>query len=56
MRASDDWLSCTMRTVEAVMERHGFIEDPVQQIDLPAEESTTTWNKLLQTFNMLRLS
>ena len=24
---SDDWLSRTIRTVEAVMERHGFVED-----------------------------
>jgi hypothetical protein len=24
--AGEDWLSCTMRTVETVMKRHGFQE------------------------------
>jgi hypothetical protein len=55
-RASDDWLSCTIRTVEAVLEQHGFVENPVPQINLAAEESTATWDKLLRTFNLLRLS
>ena len=55
---SDDWLSRTMRTVEAVMEQHGFVEDPPsppQQVKLPSEQSTT-WDNLLQRFNLLRRS
>jgi hypothetical protein len=55
---SDDWLSRTIRTVEAVMEQHGFVEDgPVApQITLSNEESMPTWDKLLRRFNLLRLS
>ena len=54
---SDDWLSCTIRTVETVMEQHGFVEDdPVPQISLPKEESMAAWEKLLRRFNLLRLS
>jgi hypothetical protein len=56
MGVSDDWLSRTMRTVEAVMEQHGFVEDPIPQINVPAKESATTWDKLLQTFDLLLLS
>jgi hypothetical protein len=57
MGVREDWLSCTMRTVEAVMEQHGFVVDhPLLQINVPAQESTTTWDKLLRTFNLLRLS
>lgn len=28
---SDDWLSRTIRTVEAVMKQHGFVEDSLQK-------------------------
>ncbi|HEY4389692.1 MAG TPA: hypothetical protein VGN34_35060 [Ktedonobacteraceae bacterium] len=55
---SDDWLSSTIRTVEAVMEQHGFVEEappPPPQAKLLPEQSTT-WDKLLQRFNLLRLS
>jgi hypothetical protein len=57
-RVSDDWLSCTIRTVEAVMEQHGFVEDgppPPPHVNFPSQDSTT-WEKLLQRFNLLRLS
>jgi hypothetical protein len=56
---SDDWLSRTIRTVEAVMEQHGFVEDVAPEIKLPkAKKSTDTldWNKLLRRFNLLRVS
>jgi hypothetical protein len=55
MGIREDWLSCTMRTVEAVMEQHGFVMDPLPQINAAAQESTTTWDKLLRTFNLLRM-
>jgi hypothetical protein len=34
----------------------GFVEDPIPQINVPAKESATTWDKLLQTLDRLRLS
>ena len=57
-RVSDDWLSRTIRTVESIMERHGFVEDIAPEIKLSAKESTNTrdWNKLFRRFNLLRLS
>jgi hypothetical protein len=48
-----------IRTVEAVMEQHGFVDDVAPEIRLPtAKKSTDTldWNKLLRRFNLLRLS
>jgi hypothetical protein len=56
MGVREDWLSCTIRTVEAVMEQHGFVVNPLPQINAPAQESTTGWDKLLRTFNLLRVS
>ena len=54
---SDDWLSRTIRTVETVMEQHGFVEDfPVPQINRPKEQPTAAWEKLLRRLNLLRLS
>jgi hypothetical protein len=55
----DDWLSCTIRTVESVMEQHGFVEDPPSSSpygNLGLNESTTTWDKLLRRFNLLARS
>jgi hypothetical protein len=56
----EDWLSRTMRMVEAVMEQHGFEDDGVQKVE-PAARSTAKpsanpvnqanlsgWNKLLR--------
>jgi hypothetical protein len=57
--ASDDWLSRTMRTVEAVMEQHGFVEDVASEIKLPKAKKSSDaldWNKLLRRLNLLRLS
>lgn len=53
---SDDWLSCTIRTVETVMEQHGFVEDAAPKIDVSSEESMTSWDKLLRRVNLLRFS
>lgn len=36
---ADDWLSCTIRTVEAVMAQHGFVDDIAPQLKLPATET-----------------
>jgi hypothetical protein len=56
-RVGDDWLSRTIRTVETVMEQHGFVEDVPPQIKRPASETNTLdWNKLFRRFNLLRLS
>jgi len=56
----EDWLSRTMRMVEAVMERHGFEDDGVQKVELPTKPSAkpavkstnegnlSGWNKLLR--------
>lgn len=38
----DDWLSRTIRTVEAVMERHGFVEDVVPHTKPLAKETMNT--------------
>ena len=58
MRAvSDDWLSRTIRTVEAVMERHGFVEDNAPQLNAslkqPKSRNALDWNNLLRRFNLL---
>lgn len=47
-----------MRTVEAVMERHGFVEDVAPHTKPSAKETMNTldWNKLFRRFNLLRLS
>ena len=55
---SEDWLTNTIRNVEAVMERHGFVGDVAAEIELSAKQSPNTldWNKLLRRFGILRLS
>ena len=55
---SEDWLTNTIRNVEAVMERHGFVEDVAPEIEPSAKQSPNTldWNKLLRRFGILRLS
>jgi hypothetical protein len=46
-----DWLSCTIRTVEQIMERHGFQEDE-PQIEAPAQTighgPLSRWERLLR--------
>jgi hypothetical protein len=46
-----DWLSCTIRAVEQIMERHGFQEDE-PRIEAPAklmgDEPLSRWKKLLR--------
>jgi hypothetical protein len=46
-----DWLSCTIRAVEQIMERHGFQEDE-PRIEAPAklmgDEPLSRWEKLLR--------
>ena len=56
----EDWLSRTMRMVEAVMERYGFEDESTQKVELPAESTAkpaanlvneanlSGWNKLLR--------
>jgi hypothetical protein len=53
---SDDWLSRTIRTVEAVMEQHGFVKDIAPHTKPSARETMNTldWNKLFRCFNLLR--
>lgn len=57
--ASLDWLSCTIRMVEKVMERHGFEEDPPQIPPHPAkriDEQLSAWNKILRAAFLFRAS
>ena len=61
----EDWLSRTMRMVEAVMERHGFEDDGVQEVEPavkpaanPTASSTTDgnlsgWTRLLRRATFL---
>jgi hypothetical protein len=46
-----DWLSCTIRTVEQIMERHGFQEDE-PNTEAPAKtighEPLSRWERLLR--------
>lgn len=46
-----DWLSCTIRTVEQIMERHGFEEDE-PKVEAPAEpvgnQQLSRWHKILR--------
>ena len=46
-----DWLSCTIRAVEQIMERHGFEEDE-PKIHAPAkvvgDEPISRWERLLR--------
>jgi hypothetical protein len=53
MGENEDWLSRTMRTVEAVMEQHGFVEDAPPEAKPSVQEVMTTWDKLLRTFTLL---
>jgi hypothetical protein len=46
-----DWLSCTIRSVEEIMERHGFQEDePAIEAPAPAtgNEPLSRWDRLLR--------
>jgi hypothetical protein len=42
----EDWLSRTMRMVEAVMERHGFEDDGVQKVEPPVKSTAKPAGKL----------
>ena len=56
--AGEDWLSCTMRTVERIMERHGFEEDE-PQVEPPKpviEEQLSGWDKILRAAFLFRAS
>lgn len=57
-RVSEDWISRTIQTVEATMERHGFVEDIVLRADRSSEKSVKTfdWNRLLRRLVMMRLA
>ena len=54
--AGEDWLSCTIRTVERVMERHGFEEDaPQTQVaSKPTDEQLSAWDKILRAAFLFR--
>jgi len=56
--AGEDWLSCTMRTVERVMELHGFEEDEpqMQARPKPIEEQLSAWDKILRAAFLFRAS
>ena len=56
--AGEDWLSCTIRTVEAVMERHGFEEDekPAVAAKSRSDEKLSAWDKLLRAAAQFRAS
>jgi len=57
--AGEDWLSCTMRTVERVMERHGFEEDEpkIEPSAKPlTDEQLSSWNKILRAAFLFRAS
>ena len=46
-----------MRAVHFLMEQYGFVNDVViQEIEPSMQESTTTWDRLLRKFTLLRLS
>lgn len=54
-----DWLSCTIRTVEHIMERHGFEEDE-PKLEAPAKpigrEQLSSWDKIVRAARpLLRL-
>jgi hypothetical protein len=56
----EDWLSRTMRMVEAVMQRYGFEEESTQRVELQTKPTTkpaanpasdgnlSGWNRLLR--------
>jgi hypothetical protein len=55
-----DWLSCTIRSVEQIMEQHGFQEDK-PNIEAPAEpignKQHSLWDKILRAARpLLRLT
>jgi len=57
--AGEDWLSCTMRTVERVMKRHGFEEDEpkIEPHAKPIiDEQFSSWNKILRAAFLFRAS
>lgn len=57
--ANEDWLSCTMRTVEKVMERHGFhkVEKKMQAAGKPiSDEQLSTCSKILRAAFLFRAS
>jgi hypothetical protein len=53
-----DWLSCTIRSVEQIMERHGFIEDSpaIPTTPKPLDEQLSAWNKILRAAYLFRAS
>jgi hypothetical protein len=56
--SGQDWLSCTIRAVEQIMERHGFIEDapPIPSTPKPLDEQLSAWNKILRASFLFRAS
>lgn len=54
----EDWLSRTIRTVEAVMERHGFEEEEprIPPAPQPIDERLSGWTKILRTAFLFRAS
>jgi hypothetical protein len=53
-----DWLSCTIRSVEKIMELHGFEEDEpkIQAPTKPIEEQLSAWNKIMRAAFLFRAS
>ncbi len=55
--AGEDWLSCTMRTVERVMELHGFEEDePKIEPPKPIDAQLSAWDRILRAAFLFRAS
>jgi hypothetical protein len=57
--AGEDWLSCTMRTVERVMKRHGFQEDepkPEAAAKPINDEQLSACSKILRAAFLFRAS
>jgi hypothetical protein len=53
-----DWLSCTIRSVERIMERHGFEEDEpkVEAAKPVSEEQLSAWAKIMRASYLFRAS
>jgi hypothetical protein len=56
--AGEDWLSCTIRMVEQVMEQHGFEGDEPRMLSSPKpiEEQLSAWDKILRAAFLFRAS
>lgn len=56
--AGEDWLSCTIRSVEQIMKQHGFEEDEPRIPCSPQriDEQLSAWDKILRAAFLFRAS